>query len=91
MKVRAKIQKWGNSLGLRITGPMKTIPDLKENMEVIVDISEKGLHVYPKPKKLTARDILPFTADELLIDIDDETVKRDHDLLPKLSLKEYDV
>lgn len=67
MKVHAKIQKWGNSLGLRITGPMKTIPGLKENMEVIVDISEKGLHVYPKPKKLTARDILPYTLEELLV------------------------
>ena len=60
------IQKWGNSLGLRISGAMKTIPQFEENMQVIVEVSEKGLYVYPKPKKLTARDILPFTEEELL-------------------------
>ncbi len=91
MKIHAKIQKWGNSLGLRISGAMKTVPQFEDNMNVIVEVSEKGLYVYPKPKKLTARDILPFTLEELLMDIDDETVKRDHDLLPKLLPREYDV
>ncbi len=66
MKVNAKIQKWGNSLGLRISGPIKAIPRFEENMNVIVEISEKGLCVYPKPKKKTAREILPFTEDALL-------------------------
>ena len=66
MKIKAKIQKWGNSLGLRITGAMKTIPKFEENMNVIVEVSEKGLYVYPKPNKLTAKDILPFTEAELL-------------------------
>jgi antitoxin MazE len=66
MKITAKIQKWGNSLGLRISGPMKTIPKFEENMQVIVEATEKGLYVYPNPKKLTAKDILPFTEAELL-------------------------
>jgi len=65
MKIHAKIQKWGNSLGLRISGPMKTIPKFEENMQVTVEVNEKGLHVYPR-KKLTARDIFPFTEEELL-------------------------
>lgn len=91
MKIHAKIQKWGNSLGLRISGSMKTIPHFEENMQVIVDVTEKGIHVYPKPKKLTARDILPFTLEELLADVDEETVRRNHDLLPKLLPREYDV
>ena len=91
MKIHAKIQKWGNSLGLRISGAMKTIPHFEENMQVTVDVTEKGIHVYPKQKKLTARDILPFTLEELLADVDEETVRRDHDLLPTLLPEEYDV
>jgi antitoxin MazE len=66
MKINAKIQKWGNSLGLRISGPIKAIPHFEENMNVIVEVSEKGLVVYPKPKKRTTREILPFTEEALL-------------------------
>lgn len=91
MKIHAKIQKWGNSLGLRISGPMKTIPHFEENMNVTIEISEKGLYIYRKPKKLTARDIFPFTEEELLKDIDKETARELHNLLPKLLKKEYDV
>ncbi|MCX7124751.1 MAG: transcriptional regulator [Gammaproteobacteria bacterium] len=91
MKVHAKIQKWGNSLGLRISGSMKTIPHFEENMNVTVEVSEKGIYVYREPKKLTARDILPFTEEELLADMDEETVRRNLDLLPKLLPEEYDI
>ncbi|MCX7121361.1 MAG: transcriptional regulator [Gammaproteobacteria bacterium] len=77
MKIQAKIQKWGNSLGLRITGSMKTIPHFEENMNVTVEISEKGLYVYRKPKKLTARDILPFTLAELLEGLNEYTAHTD--------------
>ncbi len=66
MKLHAKIQKWGNSLGLRISGPIKTIPKFEENMLVTVDISEKGIYVYPRQKKLSARELLPFTEEDLL-------------------------
>lgn len=79
MKIKAKIQKWGNSLGLRISGAMKTIPQFEENMQVIVEVSEKGLCVYPKPKKLTARDILPFTEEELLVGLNEYTSHADED------------
>jgi len=91
MKINAKIQKWGNSLGLRISGAMKTIPKFEENMQVTVDVSEKGIYVYPKPKKLTARDILPFTLEELLADLDAESAREDMELLPVLLPEEYDV
>ena len=91
MKIHAKIQKWGNSLGLRISGPMKSIPKFEENMQVVVDITEKGIYVSPQ-KKLTARDILPFTLEELLADLDAESAHDDMKLLlPALSPKEYDV
>ena len=77
MKIKAKIQKWGNSLGLRITGAMKTIPKFEENMNVIVEVSEKGLYVYPKPNKLTAKDILPFTLADLLVGLNEYTAHTD--------------
>lgn len=90
MKIDAKIQKWGNSLGLRISGAMKTIPKFEENMQVTVDVSEKGIYVYPKPKKLTAKDILPFTEEELLADADEATKHHYHELLFTLLPQEYD-
>ena len=77
MKVHAKIKKWGNSLGLRISGAMKTVPGFEENMNVIVEVSEKGLYVYQKPKKLTAREILPFTVAELLEGLNEYTAHTD--------------
>lgn len=67
MKVRTKIQKWGNSLGLRISGPMKTVPNFEENMPVDVNVTEKGLEVVPV-KKIKKRQ-LPFTEAELLEDM----------------------
>lgn len=67
MKVTAKIQKWGNSLGLRISGAMKTIPHFKENMTVMVEVTEKGIYIFPLLKK--QRKILPFTEEELLLGI----------------------
>lgn len=93
MKVTAKIQKWGNSLGLRISGAMKTIPHFKENMTVMVEVTEKGIYIFPLPKKISRKKLklllLPFTEEELLKDISktSDNVK----LLPKLLPKEYDV
>ena len=89
MKTQAKIQKWGNSLGLRISGPMKTIPHFTENMTVIVDITEKGITVSPMPKKIVK--ILPFTEEELLRGLNTYTGHTDEILELKLLPKEYDV
>lgn len=52
MLVHAHIQKWGNSLALRITGPARAIPGFKEGMEVNIEVSEQGIKVRPvQPKK----------------------------------------
>lgn len=64
MKIHTTIQKWGNSLALRITGPLKTIPRFIVNMPVEVDVSEAGLTIHPvTPKK---QKKLPFTEAQLL-------------------------
>lgn len=47
MHIQAKIQKWGNSLALRLSGPIKDIPHFKENMLVDIDIAETGIYVQP--------------------------------------------
>jgi antitoxin MazE len=47
MKIQTTIQKWGNSLAVRITGPLKTIPHFTANMPVEIDVNEKGLTICP--------------------------------------------
>jgi len=53
MKIRTSIQKWGNSLAIRITGPLKTIPHFTANMPVEIEVNEHGLKISPiaVPKK----------------------------------------
>lgn len=55
MKIQTTIQKWGNSLAIRITGPLKTIPHFSANMPVEVEVNKSGLVIHPianKEKKL---------------------------------------
>jgi len=63
MKVQATIQKWGNSLALRLTGPIKAIPQFEANMLVDIDVEEGGIKICPAKKK--ARK-LPFSERDLL-------------------------
>jgi antitoxin MazE len=51
MKIQTTIQKWGNSLAIRITGPLKTIPHFTENMIVVIDVNKNGLIIHPLTKK----------------------------------------
>lgn len=47
MLINTKILKWGNSLAIRITGPVRAIPKFKAGMEVDVQVSEEGIQVSP--------------------------------------------
>ncbi len=51
MKIHTTIQKWGNSLAIRITGPLKTIPHFTANMLVEIEVNEKGLTIHPVTTK----------------------------------------
>lgn len=65
MKVEAEIKRWGNSLAIRITGTMASIPKLREGSKVSVDISEKGLLIKPQSRK--SRNIkFPYSEKKLL-------------------------
>lgn len=85
MKVQSTIQKWGNSLAIRITGPVKTIPHFVANMPVEIDVRENGLTVRPillKKKKLL------FSEAQLLEGL---TAKKAHaDEVPVIHGREFD-
>lgn len=66
--MEAKIQKWGNSLGIRI--PMNIIRDLALENGSTVDIEEIENQIVIKPKK-NLEDLLNcITAENLHHDID---------------------
>ena len=84
MRVQAKIQKWGNSLGLRLSGLMKSIPHFTENMIVSVEVTEEGIEVRPVRKRKSKKT--PFTEDQLLKGLNPETAHSE--ALAVLSSKE---
>lgn len=73
MKIHTTIQKWGNSLAIRITGPLKTIPHFTANMPIEIEVNERGLTIHSiAPKK---RKLLLFNEAQLLKGL---TVKKSH-------------
>ena len=85
MIIQATIQKWGNSLALRLTGPAKSIPDFKENMLVEINIQEEGIHVSPIHSK---KKLLLFKEKELINGLSNHMAHAD-DALAKPNSKEW--
>lgn len=50
MHINAKILKWGNSLGIRLSGALKELTDFKEGTVIDVEIKDDGLYI-TKAKK----------------------------------------
>ena len=75
MKQKATIRKWGNSLALRLSGAMATVPKFTENMDVMVDISESKLVI--KPIVSESKMKLPYTEMDLLKGLDAKTAHAD--------------
>lgn len=46
MKIHTTIQQWGNSLAIRITGPLKSIPHFTANMPIEIEVNKKGLTIH---------------------------------------------
>jgi antitoxin MazE len=76
MRVRAKIQKWGNGLGLRVSGIVRDIPHFKENTVVDLDINDHGFTV-TKIEDIHPSFVLPFSESELLVDMTPEKAHAD--------------
>lgn len=45
--MRARVQKWGNSLAIRIPKPMAAQVELVENDEVRVEVHDKAIVILP--------------------------------------------
>ncbi len=81
MQIESKIQKWGNGLALRMSGALRTVPNLKEGDLLTITINENGFSAV-KPSKRK------FTEQELLLDI---TANNAHiELAPNLLNSEYE-
>ncbi len=83
--VNTKVQKWGNGLGLRVSGMMRDIPHFDINTEVTVEIFKNGFFVKKIPVK---NKIVIFSEKELLDDLDE--FNSHQELLTKLTSSELD-
>ena len=74
MQVRTEIKKWGNSLALRVTGLMATVPNFSAGDPVTVEVSERGLVIQPVKRR---SEPLIYTERELLAGLTPETAHAD--------------
>lgn len=74
LAVDTKIQKWGNGLGLRVSGLMRDIPHFEENTPVTIEITEDGFTVKKAQQSINP---LPFTEEQLLADLNPNTAHSD--------------
>jgi len=86
MKIQTTIQKWGNSLAIRITGPLKTIPHFTANMPIEIEVNEEGLIIHPIAAK--KRKLKIFKEAELLKGLNAKTAHADE--LIDINQKEFD-
>ncbi len=70
MHINTKVQKWGNSLALRLSGALKDIPNFSEGDEVAIDITVDGFSVKKFKPSITKK--MPFTEQELLQQLNHE-------------------
>jgi antitoxin MazE len=76
MHTNAKILKWGNSLGIRLSGALRGLTDFKAGTVVDVEIKADGLFI----RKVKQKTILPFSESALLNGLDE---KNHQDLIVK--------
>lgn len=81
MQVEASIQRWGNSLAVRLSGVARTIPQFTEGMAVTLEVLEDGITIRKavvKPAPLG----LPFSEAELLAGLTPYLAHADEVALP---------
>ena len=85
MQVQAEIQKWGNGLGLRVSGIMRDMPHFRIGSKVAVEVSEAGLIIRKIQHK--KRGTFPYTEAQLLAGLSPATAHAE--LLAKPLTKEF--
>ncbi|SMN01263.1 hypothetical protein SPONL_1891 [uncultured Candidatus Thioglobus sp.] len=59
MQIESQVQKWGNGLALRVSGALRTIPNLREGDLLTITINENGFNaVKPANKKFSEQELL---------------------------------
>ncbi len=87
MRIEAFIQKWGNGLGLRVSGAMREIPGFEINSPVTIEILEDGFKVKKIEKKALKKTPI-LKEKDLLLSL---TAKTAHaDLLAHPTHKEWE-
>lgn len=72
--VNSKIQRWGNSLGVRISGLVREISNFEPDAEITIEVFENGFTV---KKREPALSQLIFSEEELLDDITEHSSHSD--------------
>lgn len=72
--MRAKVQKWGNSLAIRVPRPFAEELGLSQDSDVDLLLEEHELRIKPTSRR--------FSLDELLADVTDENIHREVDTGP---------
>jgi antitoxin MazE len=72
--VHAKVQKWGNSLGIRISGLVRELTNFEADADVTIEIFENGFTV-KKCEPIELKRL--FSEEELLSDISEMTAHTD--------------
>jgi len=72
----AKIQRWGNGLGLRISGIMREVPHFEPGAKVTVEVFEDGFTVKKVVENKSSK-LFPFTEEQLLSGLDANTAHAD--------------
>jgi antitoxin MazE len=70
MQIQTQIQKWGNDLGLRISGILRDLSQLQVNDEVQIEVTEQGFSVTKVIHKKAIS--LKYSEAQLLADITPE-------------------
>lgn len=75
--MRARVQRWGNSLALRIPKPIAEMSALEEGTDVDLSLDEGRLVVTPVRRR-------KYTLDELLAQVTDENLHGEIDTGPSV-------
>jgi len=75
MQIHSQIQKWGNGLGLRVSGILRDLPQFQVEDKVQIEVTEQGFSVTKIiPKKSNS---LRYTESQLLEDLTPEKIHAD--------------
>lgn len=71
----AKIQKWGNSLGVRIPKNIIDTIELEENSEVEIETKDGAIIIFPKKKKQSLSSLLSQITKSNLHKVDEDEIE----------------